>query len=54
MKIIILIILSVIGLAYSIYWIREIIMRALKEAYDLGYKNGARDTNELYKLYSEK
>lgn len=54
MKTVILIILSIIGLLYFIYWIREIILRASKSIYNLGYKKGCQDYQKLLESFEEK
>jgi len=54
MKTTILIVLSVFGVAYFIYWLCQIILRATKEIYDRGYKNGVEDGLKFLDAMEEK
>jgi len=54
MKTTILIILSIIGVVYFVYWMRQIILRASKEIYNLGYKNGTEDSLRFLETFEEK
>jgi len=54
MKTTILIVLSILGAAYFIYWLRQIILRAVKEIYDRGYKNGIEDGLKFLETFEDK